>query len=781
VRRPLLVVAALFGGGCLLGARPASAGDAALLTGLSASLLILAGLCHRQRAAAVAVASAAIGLGAAAATIELLRFESGDLRRLLRPERDGGAAGADGTATLRLVGTVRGDAFERNGRVAATLDVEGVDRGGRVEPLAGRVRLEIGGATPGPLEADGRRLAVWARLRASGPDAARDGVAAYGYCKSSRLVEVLGPGRIGPVRRAAARVRAWARAAIARHMCRGSERGLVLAMVIGDRSEIDESTSEAFRASGTYHVLALSGAQVALVAGLLVAALRRSLASPWLQACATTAVVAFYAALVGGDVPVVRAALMSAAVLSGRALEVDADAANLLGLAALLLLLDRPSCILDVGFQLSFAATLGILGLSGPLARGVPRLPLRIDSAVAASLAAQAALMPILAASFHRLAPAALLLNLAAVPLSSAVLLAGLALVGAAALGDALASPLAAAAWISARALRVSGDLGPLAPWLDVRVPGPSPGTIACHLAALALLARGRRGPGLALLAVVVATLVALPGRPEADGRLHLHVVDVGQGDGLVLRSAGGRALLVDAGGSRDPRFDPGERRLAPFLWARGVRSIDALLVTHAHPDHVGGVPFLLQAFRVAELWEGPAPLRDPSWRRVQAELSPGPARRTLAAGMRFEWEGARLEVLGPPRPRHPPLRVRNEDSVVLDVGYGEVHLLLTGDVTGDLERQLAAGPAAVLKIPHHGSRSSSSPAFVAAVQPRVAVASAGAHNPFGHPSPDVLERYRRAGALVLRTDLEGDVEIATDGRRLWVRTRGECQERRIR
>jgi competence protein ComEC len=183
----------------------------------------------------------------------------------------------------------------------------------------------------------------------------------------------------------------------------------------------------------------------------------------------------------------------------------------------------------------------------------------------------------------------------------------------------------------------------------------------------------------------------------------------------------------------------------------------------------------------VAELWEGPAPLRDAAWQRVQAALPRGPTRRTLAAGMQLEWEGARLAVLGPSRPRRPPLHVRNEDSVVLDVGYGEVHLLLTGDVTGDAERQLNAGAAEVLKVPHHGSRSSSAPAFVASVRSQVALVSAGAHNPFGHPNPEVVERYRRAGALVLRTDLDGTIDVASDGRRIWVRADGECVERRIR
>lgn len=769
----------LFALGCLLGPRAGGPAEAALLLALAALLLVLACVPRASGASALAVAAAALGLGAAAATLESLQFEATSLRRLLRPA--GAGAARDGALTLRLLGTVRGDPLERDGRLAATLDVEGLDRDGRVEPAAGRVRVEIGGETPRPQLAEGQRLALWASLRAAGADSVRDGVVAYGYCKSARLAEPLGPGEVGPVRRAAGASREWARAAIRRHMPAGTERGLVLAMVLGDRSEIDPATAEAFRASGTYHVLALSGAQVALVAALIVAALRRGLVSPWLQALVTTAIVAFYAVLVGGDVPVVRAALMAGAVLFGRALEVDAEAGNLLGLAALCLLVGRPASVADVGFQLSFGATLGILVLAGPLARGLPRLALRLDLALTASLAAQAALTPILAASFHRLAPAALLLNLAAVPLSSAALLAGVALVAVSPLGHATAAPFASAAWIAGRALRISGDLGPLAPWLDVRVPGPSAGVLALYAVGVTLLARGRRGPGLAFLAAGVATLVAGPLRPAADGRLHLQVVDVGQGDSLLLRSGSGRALVIDAGGARDARFDPGERRVAPLLWDLGVRRVDALLVTHAHPDHVGGAPFLLRAFAVGELWEGPAPLRDPAWKRVQAGLPRGPARRTLAAGMRLQWEGAQLDVLGPARPPRPPFRVRNEDSVVLDVGYGDVHLLLTGDVTGDAERQLHADAADVLKVPHHGSRTSSAAGFLAAVAPRLAVLSAGAHNPFGHPHPDVVERYRRAGALLLRTDRDGTVEVATDGRRIWVRTRDECDERRIR
>ena len=774
MRRPLLGLAALFGLGCLLNDGEAGLAEALALLLLAAAQTGLALASRHERWASTALAGAALALGSAAAAVEGLRFEA----EALRPP--GLSVDEDGLP-VRLAGVVRGDGVERAGRLSLLIDVETVGAEGGGGQRARRVRVEVGGEAPKPRLLDGDRVAVWARLRPSlRAEGVRQGLAAFGYCKSVRLLERRAGGP--PVRRVAARLREAARRALARSMMPGTERGLVMAMVLGDRSEIDEPTAEAFRASGTYHVLALSGAQVALVAWLLVASLRRLRASPWAQAAVTGVAISLYALFVGGDVPVVRAALMASAVLAGRALELDTDPSNLLGLAALLLLADRPAVAGDVGFQLSFGATLAILALAGPLTRGWPRLPLRVDLAVAASLAAQGALAPVLAAWFHRLAPAAVLLNIAAVPLSSAVLLSGLVVLLVTPISPGVGQVAGDAAWIAARALRLSGDLGPLGPWLDLRVAAPSFAALALYASGLGLLYRGRRAKGLALLVACHLALVAGRLARPADGRLHLTVIDVGQGDSLLLRSPTGRAIVVDAGGSRDSRVDPGERRVAPELWQRGVHRLDALVVTHAQPDHVGGVPYLLRSFRVAGIWEGPAPLRDPAWRRVDARLNVGGAARvTVAEGMGIEWDDVRISVRGPHRPCRPPRAVRNEDSVVLDVAFGEVHLLLTGDVAGDEERSLRVTRSFVLKVPHHGSRSSSGSALLAAAAPRLAVISAGAHNPFGHPHPEVVERYRQAGALVLRTDRDGTVDIATDGRGVWVRTAGEGVERRIR
>jgi competence protein ComEC len=292
------------------------------------------------------------------------------------------------------------------------------------------------------------------------------------------------------------------------------------------------------------------------------------------------------------------------------------------------------------------------------------------------------------------------------------------------------------------------------------------------------LLDRTRFGRGLALTAAGLA-LTAFAGGPAADGRLRLTVLDVGQGDALVLQSPAGRVRLVDAGGGRAGRFDLGEAVVAPFLWSAGVRRIDNLTLTHAHPDHVGGAPFLLRHFAVREVWEGPAPLDDGGYRELDGALRDAVVRRSVSRGVHEVWDGVELAVIGP-RGGPPPRRTRNDDSVVVRLRYGVVSFLLTGDIEGRSEASLPAERVDVLKIPHHGSRSSSTPAFVDAAAPRVAIVSAGPRNPFGHPHPEVLDRYRRRGALVLRTDRDGAVTVSTDGRRLWVRAYRDGREQRV-
>jgi competence protein ComEC len=541
-------------------------------------------------------------------------------------------------------------------------------------------------------------------------------------------------------------------------------------MVLGDRTGLDPDSEEAFRASGTYHVLAISGAQVALLAALLAWPLRRAGAPALVTGLVVSASLLLYAQLVGAEVPVVRATCMALAVLLGLTLDLPSDLANLVGLAAAALLVDHPAVVGDVGFQLSFGATLGILLLTPPLLEHLPRLPLRLDVALAASLAAQATLAPLVAHHFARLAPAALLLNLAAVPLSGAILLAGLTTLALAAIGAPLVGLAADAAWLSAHALLRTGDLVRFWPWLDFKVAPPSAWAWLLHGAGFWAVSAARRRPGAALMAASVVAIVLGPWGGRADGRLHAFVLDVGQGDAIVVRSPNGRAMVIDAGNGGRGRSDAGARVVAPYLWSLGVRRLDRLVLSHAHPDHVGGAGFVAGAFAVGEVWEGPAPLQDASYSELARVLqAAGVARRTVTAGLRETWDGVELEVLGPPRPSRAPWRTRNDDSLVLLLRLGRVSLLFPGDIEAAGEARLAPRRVDVLKVAHHGSRTSTTAGFLAACAPRLALVSAGRRNVFGHPHPDVLERCRRQGSLVLRTDRDGALEVATDGTRLWL------------
>jgi competence protein ComEC len=228
---------------------------------------------------------------------------------------------------------------------------------------------------------------------------------------------------------------------------------------------------------------------------------------------------------------------------------------------------------------------------------------------------------------------------------------------------------------------------------------------------------------------------------------------------------------MVDTGGAIGG-FDIGESVVAPYLWSLPSTRLEGLVVTHAHLDHVGGAPFLLRHFAPRELWEGPAPSHDVAYRLFDADAARATAnRRTVTRGVSTTVDGVRLEIVGPEVPSRAPLRTRNDDSLVVRVTFGEVTFLLAGDIERQGEESVAEAPVEVLKVPHHGSRTSSSPPFLDRIRPRLALLSVGARNHFGHPHSEVLLRYAERGIPVYRTDRDGAVTVSTDGHRLWVST----------
>jgi competence protein ComEC len=618
------------------------------------------------------------------------------------------------------------------------------------EPRSGAMQLTAYGLTP-PLAA-GQRIAIEARLdrplgfRNPGTyDYAarlfRHGITVVGTARGERITALDDRDPAWPTRFKHEAVGAM------RQALPPVSAALLAGLLLGDRTDLPPDVDRAFRRAGVYHILAVSGFNVALVASTVWALLALARAPRRLATLGALAVVVGFAAVVGGQPSVLRATLMAVLVLAALLLEREASVLNGLALAAVAILAVRPAELHDPGFQLSFAATAGIV--LAPLPRH------RLIAAVAVSAAAQLAVLPISLAHFNQLSTIGILANLVVVPLAGLATVLGLFAVAAGPVSATIAGWLFAATWPVLLALRGAVAAAAAVPGAVVHGPAPGAAAIVCYVAALALgLAAWRlRGTRLGLARRLAAGAVALaaasalatlwPALRPADGRLRVTVLDVGQGDAIVVEGPDGRTMLVDAGAGGPYRLDAGERVVAPFLWNRGVLSLAAAVVTHADVDHAGGMAAVRERFTVRERWDGAA--------------ASGP----LALG------GALVTPLAT------ATAGRNDAARVLRVDFGLLSVLLASDVEGPGEHALttAGAPlgATVLKVPHHGSRTSSGLALLAAVRPSVAAISVGARNTYGHPDAGVLARLTAAGADVYRTDRDGAILLETDGRTLTV------------
>jgi len=625
-------------------------------------------------------------------------------------------------------------------------------------------------------------------LRAIGIDAL-GGVPTAGAIR--RLAE---PSGAGP-RRAAYLARRALRAAIDGRV--GGEAGAFLkTAVLGDRRGVAPEVEEGFRAAGATHVLSVSGLHLAAVAALFFLIVRATasriprlplyLDPRAIAAAASLPAIAFFTLLTGEAVATERSALMlgigMGAFLVGR----PASAGPTIAAAALILLVARPLQIFDISLQLSVASVAGIALLSSRLgpgaarAEGLRRRALRwLWSFGAATAAATAATGPLVAHCFGEVAPLAPLGNLALVPLVElAVVPLGLAGATAGALWTPLGRPPLALAAAAARlALAIAAAFRAHAPLWVCRAPNGLETFALTAAGGLALGALGsdagrRRKLAVAALAcalVAGSSLIVRDLRRRTSRALTVTFLDVGQGDAAVIEAPGGAAMLIDGGGTRDGLFDTGARIVEPFLRARGIGRLQIVALSHPHPDHLNGLFRVLERFEVGAFWSSGDDGRNPEYRRLVALARdrgiPTPEVVPLPLG------GARLEPLGPyldDRVGAPPGLSVNDASLVLRVVFAGRSLLFPGDLESDGEGELVgrralgqAVAADVLKVPHHGSRTSSSDELLDAVAPKLAVISLGWHNQFHFPAPEVLARYAGAGTRVLRTDRDGAVTIA--------------------
>ena len=466
-------------------------------------------------------------------------------------------------------------------------------------------------------------------------EAALDGITLLGSIKSGLLVEVIQRGSTAS--ELAADARAYVRGAVVRRVAPRSSlsAAIVAAVLIGDRSGLPDDIRLRLQAAGTYHVIAISGGNIAILAALMLVSFVPVGLSGRRAAFATLIVLLAYAEIVTAGPSVWRATLVAVVYLAARLLDHRSGPWQAMAVAGGLLVVIAPLDVRNAGFLLTFGATAALLNV-------IHRAPARsrwlswLAASVVASAAVEIALLPVMAATFSRITVAGLVLNLVAVPAMAVVQVAGLAVVGANAF-DGIAFVAGWLAHLGAVAIVESARLVDVAPWLAFRVPAPSPIVIATYYLGLALLLWRRaawiRFAGLGGV-IVGATLIVTGVRVAGDvPGLRLTMVDVGQGDAMVLQLPGRHALMVDTGGSPfgGGGFDIGSRVVEPALWARGVITMDALLVTHGDPDHIGGALPLLDDFRPRAVWQGIPVPRDVSLRlysRVRARRHRGEGRR---------------------------------------------------------------------------------------------------------------------------------------------------------
>jgi competence protein ComEC len=736
-------------------------------------------------------------------------------------EASGRVLPLDPSAFVLVEGRLRADASPGPSGVSLNLSVD------RIQPLAvvGRPRdvgggllVTVGGgmaATHAGAWRWGRRVRLPVELHRAArylnegvPDGERAlelrGIALVGSTKSAALVEVLARGSW--IDEAMGTARASARRAIADGVGRWSRRSaaIVSAIVIGDRGGLDDDVQRRLQEAGTYHVLAISGGNIAILAGLMLAAFRIAGMLGRKAMIASIVVLTAYGYFVGGGASVDRATLMAAVYFAARAADLRSPPLNALAFVAACLLGTQPFSAVDPGFVLTFGATLAILSIvaSQPWAR-IPRLLKPAASMFAASVATEMVLFPVGALFFSRVTFAGLVLNFLAIPLMALAQIAGMVVVPVALVSPPLGHAAGFLAHIGAAGLVRSANLIEWAPAASFRVAPPSWPVVAIYYAAVVAVWRLRRtatrapspeprqapnkfrAPAIAVAVASAAWMLAEPWTVAVAGgdeRLHVSFVDVGQGDSAFVRFPGGATMLADAGGlvtssgSAAPAFDIGDRVVAPVLRAAGVRRLDYLVLSHGDPDHIGGATAIVDEFRPREIWEGiPVPRFEPLSRLRDDARSRGLRWLNVRASDRFDADGVSVAVLHPDPPDWERQRVRNDDSIVLELRWRDASFWLTGDVGKAVERALPSrmtlAPLRVIKVPHHGSLTSSSGDFVRALQPTVAVVSAGRANHFGHPAPDVLRRYRDAGTEIFRTDQDGEVTIDTDGYSIDVHT----------
>jgi competence protein ComEC len=664
-------------------------------------------------------------------------------------------------------GVLRTDPSAQISGWSAVMDAGQVEWQG--ETVAVHESLWVQGQDRSPTAVRGDRVLLEGRILVPEDSEFADALARRAIAAEIRVTTFrrLGPSA-NPAVRAAQAFRSFVGRSIAR-LFPPREAGLLMGLALGDDSRLDPALARDFQATGLGHLLVVSGENVAMVLGPvlgLALALRLSRIPRFLLAGGT---VLFFVILTGGEPSVMRAGVMAGLTLFGVLLGRPRSAASILAGAVLILLVVDPALVWSIGFQLSVAATAGMVALATPLAGNLRFLPRPVALAAGTSLAAQMGVTPILLFHFHEVPGVTIAANLLAFPAVSPALLLGIAAGGTGLVVMPIGRALAMAALIPMRYLELVADRLASAPVAWITSSGGLLPVVAGVLVCITAwwMRSGHRLPRAALIAggaliPLFVWVTALSAGPPSD--LVIHFLSVGEGDAALVTTPAGASILIDGG--------PDPELVATKLSALGVKRLDVAIASHPHADHIVGFPAVFARFPVGVLLEPGCPDPSPIYANLLlAAREEGIPVRHPRTGDALTVGDVRLVVLSPSRCFTGTESDPNNDALVIMIEHAEDRVLFATEPEEPAQQEMLDGGAdlgaELLKVPHHGA-ATSLPAFFDAVDPELAVVSVGP-NDYGHPVPAVLDELRATGARVLRTDLAGDITVTFDRRGLLV------------